>query len=124
MATRVLCVVVVLALFSSTHGFDHNVVPACAPEEDVCVFDWKIDYIETMIYFEEQGGGGEPVVVRNGSIFRRAGCDEYIPINSSEGNNARPYRNVVEYNEREKNMCSVCNSKLGTNNRTNSLFFT
>ena len=50
---------VLLALYSSTHGFDHNVVPACAPEEDVCVFDWKIDYIETMIYFEEQGGGGE-----------------------------------------------------------------
>jgi hypothetical protein len=60
------------------------VTPHCPPEEEICEFDWVIDYIETMIYYDENGAGN-PIVVRNGSLFQRAGCDQYIPIDISKG---------------------------------------
>nr|XP_022325863.1 laccase-like [Crassostrea virginica] len=65
--------------YRPANTFDHDVQPHCPPEEEVCEFDWVVDYIETMIYYDESGAG-DPVVVRNGSLFRRSSCNVYIPI--------------------------------------------
>ncbi|KAK3085316.1 hypothetical protein FSP39_001371 [Pinctada imbricata] len=83
-ATGALALLVVVGL---AFGFDHNVVPKCGPEEEVCVFDWTVDYVETMIYFggpDGSFGRGEPVVVRNGSLYRRTGCDQYVELNGTD----------------------------------------
>ena len=70
--------------YRPANTFDHDVQPHCPPEEEVCEFDWVVDYIETMIYYDESGAG-DPVVVRNGSLFRRSSCNGYIPIDIAKG---------------------------------------
>ena len=70
--------------YRPANTFDHDVQPHCPPEEEVCEFDWVVDYIETMIYYDESGAG-DPVVVRNGSLFRRSSCNTYIPIDIAKG---------------------------------------
>ncbi|XP_062605180.1 uncharacterized protein LOC134266971 [Saccostrea cucullata] len=63
----------------SVDGFDHNVKPHCPPEVEVCEFDWVIDYVETMIYYDKDGRGN-PIVVRNGTLFQRSDCNTLIPV--------------------------------------------
>ncbi|XP_055998671.1 uncharacterized protein LOC130047473 [Ostrea edulis] len=67
-------------------GFDHSVKPHCPPDEEICEFDWVIDYIETMIYYDENCSG-KPIVVRNGSLFKRTGCNQFVPIHINEDAN-------------------------------------
>lgn len=76
-----LCVAVTLAT-----TFEQEVVPKCPPEVAVCEFDWTIDYLETMVVYEE-GGNGNPVVNRNGTLYKRTGCDDYVPLTEQEMNN-------------------------------------
>nr|XP_011452039.2 laccase-3 [Crassostrea gigas] len=73
----------VLFTYSPAFGFEHNVKPHCPPDKEVCEFDWVVDYVETMIYYED-GGAGHPIVVRNGSLYQRSSCNTYIPIDISK----------------------------------------
>lgn len=82
-----------LFAYSPASGFEHNVKPHCPPDKEVCEFDWVVDYVETMIYYED-GGAGHPIVVRNGSLYQRSSCNTYIPIDISKGEKTNIYHFV------------------------------
>ncbi|OWF54327.1 Laccase-2 [Mizuhopecten yessoensis] len=67
-------------------GFEQEVVPKCGPEVEICEFEWTVEYLETMVVYGE-GGTGNPVVSRNGSLFKRTGCDDYEPLTEAEMKN-------------------------------------
>ncbi|XP_060062633.1 uncharacterized protein LOC132543181 [Ylistrum balloti] len=67
----------------SSIAFDQEVLPKCGPDVEVCEFDWTIDYLETMVVYDE-GGNGNPVVSRNGSLYKRTGCDNYQQLTREE----------------------------------------
>lgn len=65
-----------LLCISKLNCFDHDVVPACGPDAKTCEFNWTVDYLETMVVFED-GGRGYPVVLRNGTLMKRTSCDTF-----------------------------------------------
>ncbi|XP_033744030.1 laccase-2-like [Pecten maximus] len=80
------CVSLLCVLLTFTAAFEQEVVPKCPPEVEVCEFEWTIDYLETMVVYEE-GGNGNPVVNRNGSLYKRTGCDDYEELTQEEMDN-------------------------------------
>ena len=73
-------ILLMLLCISEVKCFDHDVVPACGPDAKTCEFNWTVDYLETMVVFED-GGRGYPVVLRNGTLMKRTSCDTFEPLN-------------------------------------------
>ena len=69
-------ILLILLCISKLNCFDHDVVPACGPDAKTCEFNWTVDYLETMVVFED-GGRGYPVVLRNGTLMKRTSCDTF-----------------------------------------------
>ncbi|XP_069130310.1 uncharacterized protein [Argopecten irradians] len=66
-------------------AFDHNVIPSCSPDEEVCEFDWTIRHSQTMIVFDKDDiVQPHPLIYTNGSLFIRLGCDEYEEATQEE----------------------------------------
>ncbi|KAJ8320861.1 LOW QUALITY PROTEIN: hypothetical protein KUTeg_002448 [Tegillarca granosa] len=80
---KLLILFTVLVNLKSVISFEQKVVPSCNQNEPVCEFNWVIDYLETMVYFSEEQNP-RPVVVRDGVLQKRLGCNNYENITDTE----------------------------------------
>ena len=73
---------IILVSLGTSRCFEHEVTPSCGPEVKSCEFNWTVDYLETMVVFNDNGRGF-PVVVRNESLVKRTACDTFDPLTDS-----------------------------------------
>ncbi|XP_061180233.1 uncharacterized protein LOC133188761 [Saccostrea echinata] len=65
-------------------GFKHRVIPACSKTEDVCKFEFDVQYKFSMVHYFN--GYASPIVLRNGTLLRRLvyNSEKFVPLTPQE----------------------------------------
>ena len=80
---RSLCLVLALAPIALIQGdLVQRVTPSCDPDARECEFRWSITKQETMVWYNRTEDKGYPVLVRNGTFYRRLpdNCTDLEPL--------------------------------------------